>query len=84
LPVDYLLAGMGGGKLVARLSLLSKGNTVTLQTRIKVDHLDLGKMLRKLEIAEALEGLLDADASLKGQGGPWRQLWQEGKLDNPA
>jgi uncharacterized protein involved in outer membrane biogenesis len=65
-----LLAGMGGGKLPADLTLPAKDKEATLHTKIKIDQWDLGKMLRKLEIAEALKGLLDADVSLKGQGGP--------------
>jgi uncharacterized protein involved in outer membrane biogenesis len=68
LKVKPLLADIGGGKLATELNLLAKANTAMIETRIDVDQIDLGKMLKQLEITEALDGRLDLDINLKGQG----------------
>ena len=66
--VKPFLANIGGGKLAAELNLWAQAGTATIETRVNVDQVDLGKMLRELEITEALDGLLDFDIDVKGRG----------------
>jgi uncharacterized protein involved in outer membrane biogenesis len=68
LKVKPLLANIGGGKLATEINLLAKANTATIETKIDVDQVDLGKMLKELEISEALDGRLDLDINLKSRG----------------
>ena len=68
LTVKPLLTDIGGGKLTAEIDLQAKSNTATLNTKLDLNQLDLGKMLKDLEITEALDGRLDFDINLKGQG----------------
>jgi hypothetical protein len=68
LTVKPFLADIGGGKLNAEINLQAKANTATLNTKLDLNQLDLGKMLKELEITEALDGRLDFDINLKGQG----------------
>jgi len=59
---------MGGGKLKSSLDLLAKGKQATLSVGVQMDKVDLGDMLKKLQITEALYGVLDMDINLKGRG----------------
>jgi uncharacterized protein involved in outer membrane biogenesis len=68
LVVNPLVAEAGGGQLDSYLDLLAKGSQATVSLKISVKKLDLGEMLRKLKITDALDGMLDLDIKLKGQG----------------
>jgi uncharacterized protein involved in outer membrane biogenesis len=63
-----LNAGIGGGNLSGSLDLSAKGNLANLTTTIIAKKLNLGSMLKELEISETIEGILDLDIDLKGQG----------------
>jgi AsmA family protein len=68
LTIKPFLADIGGGKLAVELDLKTKEKTATIEAKVDADQVDLGKMLRELEITEALDGLLDFDINLKGRG----------------
>jgi uncharacterized protein involved in outer membrane biogenesis len=68
LVVKPLLAKMGGGELKSNLDLLAKGKQATVNVDVHIDKLNLGEMLKKLEITGALDGILDVDMGLKGRG----------------
>jgi uncharacterized protein involved in outer membrane biogenesis len=68
LIVNPFVADAGGGRLDSHLDLLAKGNQATVSMKVNVKKLDLGEMLRKLQITDALDGMLDLDIHLKGQG----------------
>jgi hypothetical protein len=69
LTVSPLKAGIGGGSLDGRIDLRPQGKVGELTALLKVDHLDVGRMLKELNISDVLEGSLDADIDLKGVGG---------------
>jgi uncharacterized protein involved in outer membrane biogenesis len=68
LTVNPFTAFTGGGKLVSNLSIKTKKNMTFVDVTADVKRMNLGEMLKKLEIAQALEGILDLDINLKGQG----------------
>jgi len=63
-----LKAVVGGGALDGFVDLDSEGKVAALTTFIKIDKLDLGKMLKDLQINETVEGNLDVEMDLKGRG----------------
>ena len=68
LSVDPLTASIGGGKLVNRLNVQAKENMAVVDVNMDIKQMNLGQMLKKLEMTQALEGILDLDINLKGQG----------------
>jgi hypothetical protein len=50
------------------LDLLAKGNHANLTTNITAKKINIGEMLKKLGIAQDLEGVIDLDINLTGQG----------------
>jgi len=68
LTVKPLTASIGGGKLVNRLDFKAKENTAFVDVNVDIKQMNLGEMLKKLEITQTLEGILDLDINLKGQG----------------
>ena len=50
------------------MNLQAKGNNANLTAKITAKKIDIGEMLRKLEVTEALDGVLDVSINLKGQG----------------
>jgi hypothetical protein len=68
LVVRPLKALVGGGALDGFVDLDSEGKVAALTTFIKIDKLDLGKMLKDLQINETVEGNLDVEMDLKGRG----------------
>jgi hypothetical protein len=68
LVVRPLKAVVGGGMLDGFVDLDSEGKVAALTTLIKIDKLDLGKMLKELQINETVEGNLDVEMDLKGRG----------------
>jgi uncharacterized protein involved in outer membrane biogenesis len=59
---------VGGGALDGFVDLDSEGKVAALTTLIKIDKLDLGKMLKDLQINETVEGNLDVEMDLRGRG----------------
>jgi uncharacterized protein involved in outer membrane biogenesis len=68
LIIKPLTTNVGGGALAGSLDLLAKGNNANLTTKITAKKINLGEMLKKLEITQGLDGVLDVDINLKGQG----------------
>jgi hypothetical protein len=81
------------GKLDARLDLQAQGKIATLGVIMKVDQLDLGRILKEVQGREVIQGRLDADIQVKGRGssvagvmgsldGTSVMVMQHGKVDN--
>ncbi len=68
LTVNPLTAFIGGGKLVNSLNVQAKENMAFVDVNVDIKQMNLGEMLKKLEITQALEGIFDLDIKLKGQG----------------
>jgi uncharacterized protein involved in outer membrane biogenesis len=68
LTINPLTASIGGGNLVTRLNVQAKENMAFVDVNVDIKQMNLGEMLKKLEITDALEGILDLDINLKGQG----------------
>ena len=68
LIIKPLTTNVGGGALSSSLDLLAKGNNANLTTKITAKKMNLGEMLKKLEITQELDGILDVNINLKGQG----------------
>jgi len=68
LTVDPLRAVIGGGKLVNRIDIQSKENMAVADVTMNIKQMNLGEMLKKLEITQSFEGILDLDIDLKGRG----------------
>ncbi len=68
LTLNPLTAAIGGGKLVNSLNFQAKENVAFVDVKMDLKQMNLGEMLKKLEITQALEGILDFDIHLKGQG----------------
>ena len=68
LIVKPLKTHIGGGDLAGSLDLQTKGNHANLSTKITAKKINLGEMLKKLEISQGLDGVLDFNMNLKGQG----------------
>ena len=66
--VNPFKADIGGGNLAGSLDLLAKGNHAKLAAKTTAKKIDIGDMLKKLEITQDLEGMLDVNIHLKGQG----------------
>jgi uncharacterized protein involved in outer membrane biogenesis len=69
LSLRPLKAHAGGGKLDGRIELRARGASSRLAAAVTVDGLDLGEMLKDLEVTDLLEGKLDAGLDLRGEGG---------------
>jgi AsmA family protein len=65
---------LGGGGFDARLNVVAKGRGVGLQTVVKVNGLDLGRITKDLEITEKLSGHLNLDLDVRGTGGSVAEL----------
>ena len=61
-------ADVGGGNFSATLDLVTRANTARLKTKISAKKINLGEMLKKMDISEDVEGSLDLDIDLAGQG----------------
>jgi len=68
LTVKPLKSMVGGGTLLGHLNLLPQGDTAKLSATIKIDHLDLGQMLKELALTDIMEGDLDLDMDVSGRG----------------
>jgi len=68
LTIRSIKAAIGSGKLNGRLTIKPWGKAATVTTQLKVEDCNLGNMLKGLNITDALEGNLNVDINLKGQG----------------
>jgi uncharacterized protein involved in outer membrane biogenesis len=66
--VNPLTAVIGGGRLNSRLNFKAKENTADVDLNMDIKQMDIGEMLKKLEITQAVEGILDLDVNFIGQG----------------
>jgi uncharacterized protein involved in outer membrane biogenesis len=66
--VKPLKALVAGGRLDAQLDLQGQGKVAVLSAAIKIEQLDLGRMLKEVKGIESVEGRLDADINIKGRG----------------
>jgi len=93
LSMKPLRATVGGGTLDAQLDLKAQGKTAILGAVIKVNQLNVGPMLKELQVTDVMEGRLDADIDVKGQGGSVAGLMgtldgksvltmEQGRIDN--
>jgi len=68
LTIRPINAAMGKGKLKGRLTIKPRRKAATVTAQLKVEDCDLKKMLKGLNITDALEGNLNANINLKGKG----------------
>ncbi|MFH1489992.1 MAG: AsmA family protein, partial [Pseudomonadota bacterium] len=68
LNLKPLKATIGGGALNGSIALIPRGKAADLAALLKIDGFELGKMLKELGITDLIEGSLDVDVDLKGQG----------------
>jgi uncharacterized protein involved in outer membrane biogenesis len=61
-------ADAGGGKFSVTLDLVAQAKNARLKTKITAQKINLGEMLKKMDISEDIEGSLDLDIDLAGQG----------------
>jgi len=81
LTVKPIKSMVGGGTLIGHFNLLSQGDTAKLSATIKINHLDLDQMLKELALTDIIEGDLDLDMDISGQGNSPAKLmaWLNGK-----
>ena len=68
LTVDPLTAGIGGGQLKSRLSINAKDKIADVDLNMDIKKMEIGEMLKKLNITRAVEGTLDLDVNFTGHG----------------
>ena len=68
LTIKPMTGDMGGGKFSATLDLVTRANSARLKTRITAQKINLGEMLKKMDISQDIEGTLELDIDLAGQG----------------
>jgi uncharacterized protein involved in outer membrane biogenesis len=64
-PLELML---GGGTAGGFFTLHTSGNNPSFSWNMKAEKIDLGFLLKELEVNQILEGKLDADIDLSGQG----------------
>lgn len=68
LMVERLEATIGGGTLDAQIDVNVQGDDAALQAELKINQLDLDRMLTKLGLEDVAEGEVDIQADVKSQG----------------
>ncbi|MBW1753754.1 MAG: AsmA family protein, partial [Deltaproteobacteria bacterium] len=68
LTIRPIKAAIGGGKFNGRLTIKPRRKDATVTTQLKIEDCNLGYMLKGLNITDTLEGNLNANINLKGQG----------------
>ena len=68
LAVKPLTAMVGGGTLEATADLVPRGKKTTLGATLKMDSLDIKRMLKELKADDIASGKLDLDLNLRGRG----------------
>jgi uncharacterized protein involved in outer membrane biogenesis len=59
---------IGGGKFSGTLDLVTRTNQASLKTKISAQKINLGEMVKKMGVSEDIEGTLELDIDLAGQG----------------
>jgi uncharacterized protein involved in outer membrane biogenesis len=59
---------MGGGTLKGRLDLRLRRKGAIVATALRIDHADLGRMLKDLKVTDILEGKVDVDVNIRAHG----------------
>jgi uncharacterized protein involved in outer membrane biogenesis len=68
LEVKPLKAVIAGGTLDGQLDMQGQGKVALLGAAMKIEQLDVGRMLKEVKGIESMEGHLDADVDIKGHG----------------
>ncbi len=68
LSATPIQATAGGGSLGGELRVRTQGEVAEAAAKFDVDGVDLGRMLKQLEVTDLLEGQLSADIDLSGRG----------------
>jgi uncharacterized protein involved in outer membrane biogenesis len=68
LRVKPLKFTVGSGRAEGQLNILSQGKTPTVAMELRIDQFDIGAMLEDLGAQRTLDGTLDIDFRLSGQG----------------
>ncbi|MBW1766190.1 MAG: AsmA family protein [Deltaproteobacteria bacterium] len=74
LKVMPLKATIGGGALDGSVFLRPQGKAIAVVTKLKVKGFQFGSMLKEMNITELIEGNIDVDIDLKGQGASVAEL----------
>ena len=68
LSLKPITAVIGSGKLQASASLLEIRKKLVVRAKLDVDNLNARRMLRELDVSDALDGNIDINATLAGKG----------------
>lgn len=68
LNMNLVASNVGGGRLNVDLNLVPQGKLIAAAASVRAKNVDLGRMLKGLNISSSMEGLLDLTAKLKGRG----------------
>jgi uncharacterized protein involved in outer membrane biogenesis len=68
LIVKPFTGDIGGGKFSGTLDLVTQANGAGLKTKINAQDINLGEMLKKMGISDDIEGKLELDIDLAGEG----------------
>lgn len=68
LSIEGMKGAIGGGRLTGSIRLGVREKVPFLSTNVKIQKMNLGRMLAILEVDEVLDGDLDLDMQLEGKG----------------
>ena len=68
LKINPITGDMGGGKFSATMDLATQANNAKLNSKITAQNINLGEMLKKMDISDDIEGTLELDIDLAGNG----------------
>lgn len=68
LSIDSIKAAVGSGSLDGRLDLRRQGPDARLNVDVRLERMNLGRMLEELDIKDTAEGMFDADIKAAGRG----------------
>lgn len=68
ITVQPLTASIGPARLNGQVNLRSTADGIAISTDLKFDDFDLGRFLKEFKISDMLEGNMNADFKLTGQG----------------
>lgn len=68
LTMKPVTGDIGGGKFSGTLDLVTRANQAILKVKISAQKINLGEMVKKMGVSADIEGTLDLDIDLAGQG----------------
>jgi uncharacterized protein involved in outer membrane biogenesis len=74
LKVKLLKGVIGGGAMDGHIVLEAQDRTAIVEAAVKIDRMDVGRMLKELDVTNAVEGNLDVDVNVKGRGATLAEL----------